>query len=167
MLAVAAAAAAAIATLGTGPAVGPGSLPVQQMVFGAPLPLDPPPSPVEPAPTTTLPTADQLSQLLISLTDAGVSYKQKDPMVQGGIAPDDGHALDHELRKAYRNGELPYTFDVTNIQPAGPNLAAADVAIGGPKIANPVTRSVVFAYQGDWVLSHGSAVELVQLLAQH
>ena len=104
-----------------------------------------------------------MTGVLTRLSDAGVSYKTKDNLVEGGIAPNEGHLLDHELRKAYREGQLPLTFNVTNIQPAGPNTAAADVAISGPKMQPPVTRPLTFVDQGgSWVLSHDSAVALVQ-----
>lgn len=154
---------------------------VQPVGTGAPLPLDPPtPAPVEPVPASleaqvppaapppeqpaaALPSAEQLTDLLIRLSDAGVSYKTKEGLVEGGIESGEGHGLDHELRKAYRAGELPLAFEVTNIQPAGPNTASADVAISGPKLQPPVTKPLTFVDQGGtWVLSHDSAVALVQ-----
>jgi hypothetical protein len=52
---------------------------------------------------------------------------------------------------------------VTNIQPAGPNAATADVAISGPKLAAPVTQNYTFVDQGgSWIMSHDSAIALVQ-----
>lgn len=163
----------------------PATVAVHPVVTGLPLPLDPPPTPapVEPAPPVSLqaqlppaapppapepavalPSAEQLTDLLVRLSDAGVSYKTKDGLVEGGIPPSEGHGLDHELRKAYRAGQLPLTFEVTNIQPAGPNAATADVAISGPKLQPPVTKPLTFVDQGggNWVLSHDSAVALVQ-----
>lgn len=159
----------------------PATVRVQPVVIGAPLPLDPPPTPapVEPVPVSlapqvppappapdqpaaALPTPQQLSDVLTRLADAGVSYKTKQDLVEGGIEPGEGHGLDHELRKAYRAGELPLTFDVTNIQPTGPNTAAADVTIAGPKMA-PVTQPLTFVDQGgNWVLSRDSAMALMQ-----
>lgn len=184
LVGVGAATAAAIATAGITSiaAGGTATVRVQPVVVGAPLPLDPPPTPapVQPVPASLapevpavpaapeqpaapLPTADQVTGVLTRLSDAGVSYKTKDNLVEGGIAPNEGHLLDHELRKAYREGQLPLTFNVTNIQPAGPNTAAADVAISGPKMQPPVTRPLTFVDQGgSWVLSHDSAVALVQ-----
>ena len=124
-----------------------------------PQPQDPPPPP----PGQNLPNPDQLVNLLNQVTDAGVSYTTKQNLVQGGISPDEGHGADHDLRKAYRNGNFPETFTVTNIQPAGPNAATADVAIGGPKFAGPVTKNLAFVNQGgNWVLQHDSALALIQ-----
>lgn len=125
-------------------------------VAAAPLPQDPPPAP-------GLPTADQLSNLCNQATDPGVSYTTKTNLVQNGIAPDEGHVADHDLRKAYRNGNFPETFAVKNIAPAGPNMAQADVAISGPKFAGPVEKHLAFVNQGgNWTLQHDAAIALIQ-----
>jgi hypothetical protein len=139
---------------------------VQLAAVGAPLPLDPPPPPA-PAPVGPgLPTPDQLSNLCIQATDPGVGYTTKVGLVENGINPDEGHVADHDLRKAYRNGNFPETFTVTNIVPAGPNTAAAQVAITGPKFAGPVTKQLVFVQQGgNWVLQHDAALALLQAAA--
>lgn len=137
---------------------------VQLAAVGAPygpaLPQDPPPPP----PGQNLPTPDQLSSLCNQATDPGVSYTTKNNLVQGGISPDEGHVADHDLRKAYRNGNFPEQFTVTNIQPAGPNAATADVAISGPKFAGPVTKNLAFVNEGgNWILQHDSAIALIQI----
>jgi len=135
---------------------------VQLAAFGAPLPQDPPPPPLPPAPGQ-LPTPDQLSSLCTQATDPGVSYTTKTNLVENGISPDEGHVADHDLRKAYRDGKFPETFAVTNIQPAGPNVAQADVAISGPKFAGPVTKHLAFVNQGgNWILQHDAAIALIQ-----
>lgn len=128
--------------------------------YGPALPQDPPPPP----PGQNLPTPDQLSSLCNQATDPGVSYTTKNNLVQGGISPDEGHVADHDLRKAYRNGNFPEQFTVTNIQPAGPNAATADVAISGPKFAGPVTKNLAFVNEGgNWILQHDSAIALIQI----
>ena len=127
---------------------------VQLAAFGAPAPLDPP---------GQLPTPQQLAGLCNQVTDPGVSYTTKTGLVENGITPDEGHAADHDLRKAYRDGKFPETFNVTNIAPAGPNAAQADVAISGPKFAGPVIKHLEFIDQGgNWVLQHDSAIGLIQ-----
>jgi hypothetical protein len=138
---------------------------VQLAAIGAPLPQDPPPP--APAPAQNVPTADQLTGILTNLADPGVSYTSKTSLVEGGISSGEGHMVDHELRKAYRDGELPLSFNVSNIQPAGPNAASADVAISGPKLPAPVTKSLTFVNQGGWALSRDSATELVQAVTAH
>jgi hypothetical protein len=127
--------------------------------YGPALPQDP----VLPAPGQNLPTPDQLSSLCNQATDPGVSYTTKTDLVENGISPDEGHLADHDLRKAYRDGKFPETFAVTNIQPAGPNAAQADVTISGPKFAGPVTKHLAFINQdGNWILQHDSAIALIQ-----
>ena len=138
---------------------------VQLAAVGAPygpaLPQDPPPLPR--APGQNLPNPDQLSSLCNQATDPGVSYTTKTNLVENGISPDEGHVADHDLRKAYRDGKFPETFNVTNIAPAGPNAAQADVAIAGPKFAGPVTKHLAFISQGgNWILQHDSAIALIQ-----
>lgn len=136
----------------------PATVAVQQVAMGAPLPLDP-------APTgAPLPTPDEVSGMLTKLTDAGISYKEKGNLVENGITQQEGHALDHDLRKAYRDGELPYTFDVSNIEPTGPGQATANLTISGPKMP-PVTKPITLVDQGSWVLSHDSATELIQVIS--
>lgn len=132
---------------------------VQLAAVDAPLPQDP----VPPPPGQGLPTPDELSSLCTQVTDPGVSYTTKTNFVENGITPDEGHVADHDLRKAYRDGKFPETFNVTNIAPAGPNVAQADVAISGPKLAGPVTKHLAFVNQGgNWVLQHDAAIALVQ-----
>jgi hypothetical protein len=154
-LAVIGGAAAGIASI----AAPSGMAQVQLVAVGAPQPRDPLP----PAPGQDLPTPDQLSSLSTQATDPGVSYTTKTNLVENGITPDEGHVADHDLRKAYRDGKFPETFNVTNIAPAGPNAAQADVAISGPKFAGPVTKHLVFINQGgNWILQHDSALALLQ-----
>ena len=154
-LAVVGGAAAGIASI----AAPSGLAQVQLAAVGAPQPRDPLP----PALGQDLPTPDQLSSLSTQATDPGVSYTTKTNLVENGITPDEGHVADHDLRKAYRDGKFPETFNVTNIAPAGPNAAQADVAISGPKFAGPVTKHLVFINQGgNWILQHDSALALLQ-----
>jgi hypothetical protein len=133
---------------------------VQPVAVGAPLPQDPPPG-------ANVPTPDQLTGLLNTLSDPGVSYTTKTGLVQGGIDSGEGHLFDHELRKAYRDGEFPLSFNVTNIQPSGPTAATADVAVSGPKLPAPVTRNLTFVNQGGWALSQDSAAQLLQAATSH
>jgi hypothetical protein len=138
---------------------------VHPAAVDAPLPLDPPPppAPAPPGAPEALPTPEQLSSLCTQATDPGVSYTAKTNLVENGISPGEGHVADHDLRKAYRNGNFPEQFNVTNIQPAGPNMASADVAISSPKFAGPVIKPLVFINQdGNWKLQHQAALALLQ-----
>jgi len=133
---------------------------VRPVAVGAPLPQDPPPD-------ANIPTPDQLTSLLNTLADPGVSYTTKTGLVEGGISSGEGHLFDHELRKAYRDGEFPLSFSVSNIQPSGPNAATADVAVGSPKLPVPITKNLTFINQGGWALSQDSATQLVQAATSH
>jgi hypothetical protein len=127
---------------------------VQLAAIGAPLPEDPVPG---------LPTPEQLSALCTQFTNPGVKYTEKQNLVENGIGGPEGRTLDSDLRKAYRDGKFPETFAVTNIAPAGPNMAQADVAISGPKFAGPVGKHLMFVNQGgNWILQHDSAIALNQ-----
>ena len=155
---------AAVATIGaaaagaTSLASGTPAVQVTPVVLSAP--LDPPP----PAPgQTPPPSPQQLADLCNRVTDPGVGYETKTGLVENGIPPNEGHVADHDLRKAYRNGNFPEQFNVTNIEPVAPNVVKADVAITGPKFAGPVEKNLAFIDQGGtWVLQHDSALALVQ-----
>jgi hypothetical protein len=144
------AAAAGVTSLAAGAALAPQVTPV---VLSAP--LDPPP----PAPGE--PTAGELSSLCTNLTNPGVSYHSKTGLVAGGISSEQGRDADHKLRKAFEDGKFPQAYDVTNIQQQGPNAAAADVAISGPKFPAPVTQHLTFVNQGGWTLAPDSAQALL------
>ncbi|WP_322858933.1 hypothetical protein U8D42_05690 [Mycobacterium europaeum] len=161
LLATGAAAFAVIA----GAAAGAASIaaPVDQVglvAVGAPQPQDPAPVAAD------VPTADQLTGVLNSLADPSVSFASKSNLVQGGISGIEAHVADKKLQKAARNGDLPLSFDVTNIQPAAAGSATADVAVSGPKLTSPVTQNITFVNQGGWVLSRASAMELLQAAGQ-
>jgi hypothetical protein len=165
MLATGAAAVAAIGAAAAGltsVAVGATSgFEVQPAALGVPFAQDPPPPPAPGA--QPLPSPEQLSSLCTQVTDPGVSYQTKFGLVENGISDDEGHVADHDLRKAYRNGNFPEQFNVTNIQSVAPNAVNADVAITGPKFAGPVTKQLAFIDQGGtWVMQHDAAIALVQ-----
>lgn len=155
-----AAAAVGVTSVASVPAAGPAQ--VQLAAVGAPLPQDPP----APAQGANVPTAAQLTDVLNSLADPNVSFADKGNLVQGGIGGMEAHVADKKLKKAAKNGDLPLTFNVTNIQPAAPGSATADVAVSGPKLAAPVSQNVTFVNQGGWVLSRSSAMELLQAAGQ-
>ena len=149
------AAAAGVTTVAAG---GAAALQVRPVVLSAP--LDPPPPPPG---APALPTPEQLSDLATRITDPGVSYETKFGLVENGISAQEGHVADHDLRKAFRNGNFPEQFNFTNIAPVGPGGASAEVAITGPKFAGPVNKQLAFVDQGGtWVLQHDAALALVQ-----
>jgi hypothetical protein len=129
---------------------------VQLSAIGAPLPQDPP--------GANLPTAAELTTLMNSLVDPSVPFANKSNLIEGGINGMQASMADRRLQKAAANGELPLTFNITNIQPAAPGSATADVTISSPKRASPVTQNWTFVNQGGWVMSRASAIQAVKLL---
>jgi hypothetical protein len=127
---------------------------VQPVVFSAPLPLDPV------VPGADVPTPDQLATVLNTLQDPSVSFANKGYLIEGGI-PFPASIADHELQKAAAKGSVPLTFNITNIQPAGPAAASASITATGPHLA-PTVENLTFVDQGGWKLSHDSAMTLIQ-----
>jgi hypothetical protein len=152
-LAAIGAAAAGVTCIASVTAVSPR---VQPVVFGAPLPLDPP----APAPGVDLPTAYQLTTVLNTLQDPSVSFASKGYLIEGGT-PVPATLADHELQKAAAKGGLPLTFNISNIAPAGPGAATATITATGPHLA-PTPEYLRFVDQGGWKLSHDSAMTLIQ-----
>src|ERR1700744_6215189 len=151
-LAAVGAAAAGVTCIASVTAVSPR---VQPVVFGAPLPQDPP-APVG----VDLPTLNQLTPVLNTLQDPSVSFASKGYLIEGGI-PVPASLADHELQKAAAKGSLPLTFHFTSITPAGPGTAAATLTATGPHLA-PTYENLTFVDQGGWKLSHDSAMTLIQ-----
>ncbi|WP_142279558.1 hypothetical protein [Mycobacterium arosiense] len=143
----------------------PNAFQVQPVVVNVGFPMDPPPPPV-------LPTADQLTSILTRFIDPMAGDETKNGLVEGGFsrfqrpwvaAPDGGHGLYEEMRNVYRTGNLPLSFNVTNIRPAGANAATADVAISqSDPDHTTVTEPLMFVDQGGWRLSYDSAMAMLR-----
>jgi hypothetical protein len=144
MAAAAIAGGAAAAASAVVPAAGPEVAPV---VFGAPLPLDP---------AADLPTADQLIGVLAALADPAVPFAAKGYLIEGGIGRLEARAGDGLMQKAIAKGQLPLNFAVSNIAPAGPGAASANVTATGPAMP-PTTKNITFVDQGGWKISRISA----------
>jgi len=99
-----------------------------------------------------------------SLVDPGVPFANKSNLIEGGINGMQATMADRRLQKAAANGELPLTFNITNIQPGAPGSATADVTISSPKRPNSVTENWTFVNQGSWMMSRASAIQAVKLL---
>ena len=145
-LAIVGGAAAGVASVATPSALAAG---VRLTTVGAPFPQDPPPA--QPGASANVPTSDQLNGMLTNLADPNVSFSNKGNLVEGGIGGTEAHIADNQLKKAAKNGDLPLSFSITNIQPTAAGSATADVAVSGPKLSSPVTQNVTFVNQGGWV----------------
>ena len=141
---------AAAVTTAAMPATGPA---VALVVFGAPLPLDP---------AADLPTADQLTGVLGALADPGVPFAAKGYLIEGGIGRIEARAADGLMQKAIAKGQLPLSFTVSSIAPAGPGAASANVTATGPSMP-PTTKNITFVDQGGWKISRISASAVLAL----
>jgi hypothetical protein len=123
----------------------------QLAVFGAPLPMDPAP----------LPGPGDLVGVLNGLQDSSVPFANKSNLIQGGVGGVEARVADRKLQKAAQNGQLPLSFNIANIQPAGPGTVSADVTASGPGLP-PTTRNLTFINEDGWKLSRSSAMTLLQ-----
>ena len=93
------------------------------------------PLPLDPA--TDLPTADQLTGVL---------------------------AADGLMAKAVAKGQVPLTFAVSNIAPAGPGAASANVTATAAAMP-ATTQNITFVNQGGWKISRVSATAVLSFLS--
>ncbi|HPY24059.1 MAG TPA: hypothetical protein PLK19_07020 [Mycobacterium sp.] len=152
--AAAAGATAMTATSGTSVAAA-GTPHVTLASFGAPLPLDP---------AADVPSPDQLNGVLYGLADPNVPFASKSYLVEGGLGRLEARTADAVMRKAVAQGQMPLSFSIAGIAPAGPGAATATVTATGP--ATPgVTQSVLFVDQGGWKLSRSSASAVLAMFS--
>ena len=131
------------------------SVDVAPVVFGAPLPLDP---------ATDLPTADQLTGVLAGLADPNVPISAKGNLIEGGIGRIEARAADGLMAKAVAKGQVPLTFAVSNIAPAGPGAASANVTATAAAMP-ATTQNITFVNQGGWKISRVSATAVLSFLS--
>ena len=128
---------------------------VQPVVFGVPMPMDP---------AADLPTPDQLTGVLVGLADPGVPFNAKGYLIEGGIGRIEARTADALMRNAVAKGQVPLSFAIANIVPAGPGVASATVTASGPGMpAN--TQTVTFVDQGGWKLSRTSASTVLAIFS--
>jgi hypothetical protein len=132
-----------------------GSQVFQPVVFGVPLPLDP---------AADLPTAEQITGVLNGLADPGVPFNTKSYLVEGGIGRIEARTADALMRNAVARGQVPLSFSVGTIMPAGPGIASATVTATGPNMP-PTTQTVYFVNQGGWKLSRASATTVLAIFS--
>ncbi len=74
------------------------------------------------------------------MQDPGVPFASKGYLVEGGIGRLEASIADPKLQKAAAKGCFPLSFNITNISPAGPGAATANITASGPHLA-PTTRT--------------------------
>ena len=115
-------------------------------------------------PGADLPTADQLNGVLVGLADPGVPFAAKGYLIEGGIGRLEARAADGLMAKAVAKGQIPLTFAVSNIAPAGPGAASANVTATGAA-APPVIKNITFVDQGGWKISRQSATAVLAIFS--
>jgi hypothetical protein len=84
----------------------------------------------------------------------------KTDAVTPGFTPDEAGTIDDHLNSLNSRGYLPYSFVVTDIQPAPDNFAGATVA--GPKDwpypSIPPEPIVLVNQGGHWLVTHDAAM---------
>ena len=115
-------------------------------------------------PGADLPTADQLTGVLVGLADPGVPFAAKGYLIEGGIGRLEARAADGLMAKAVAKGQIPLSFAVSNIAPAGPGAASANVTATGAA-APPVIKNITFVDQGGWKISRQSATAVLAIFS--
>ncbi len=91
-----------------------------------------------------------------------MGYETKVGLVENGIPPGEGHVADHDLRKAFRNGNFPEQFAFSNIEPIGPT-GPGPTSRSRTEVRRSGREKLAFVDQGGtWVLQHDAALALVQ-----
>jgi hypothetical protein len=105
-----------------------------------------------------VPTTDQVVAIMAALTDPGIPAANKTDIVTPGFAPEEASTIDDHLNQTNARGLLPYTFVVTDIQPAPANRAGATVTVTGSYHQRSAPESVVLSEQGGhWLITHDTA----------
>jgi hypothetical protein len=81
--------------------------------------------------TGLAPTTDQVVAIMAELTDPGRPAMSKTDIVTPGFSPNEAGPIDDDLNQTNADGLLPYTFVVTDIQPAPNNFAGVTVTVAG------------------------------------
>jgi hypothetical protein len=128
---------------------------VQPVVFGAPLPLNPP---------SDIPSSDQLNSVLYGLADPNVPFASKSYLVEGGLGRLEARTADALMRNAVAKGQVPMNFSIADIVPAAPGVATANVTASAPGMP-ATTQTISFIDQGGWKLSRSSASAVLSMFS--
>jgi hypothetical protein len=106
-----------------------------------------------------VPTPDEVVGIMAKLTDPGIPAASKTDIVTPGLAPDEAGTADDHLNSLNSRGYLPFTFVVTDIQPAD-NAAGATVAAPKdfPYKSIPPVPIVLISQSGRWSITHDAAM---------
>lgn len=116
--------------------------------------------PGQPPCARSVPTVDQVVAIMTELTDPDTPAANKTNIVSPGFSPEEaGTVDDHLTQMNTRYGVLPYTFVVSDIQPAQANLAGATVTTTGSYHQRSAPEPIVLADQGGhWMITRDTAM---------
>jgi hypothetical protein len=112
-----------------------------------------------PARAESVPTVGDVVAIMAELTDSNRPAAGKTDVVTPGFAPDDAGTIDDHLNSLSGRGYLPYSFVVTDIQPAD-NAAGATVAAPKdfPYPSIPPQPIVLVKQGGHWLITTDTAM---------
>jgi len=115
--------------------------------------------PGQPPCTGSVPTVDQVTDVMNALFDPNIPALNKTNVVTPGFTPEEAATIDDHLHSMDNVGLLPLGWNVTNIQPAPANFAGATIASTGRWwTQNGAPDPNVFVDQGGhWLITHDSA----------
>jgi hypothetical protein len=91
-----------------------------------------------------VPTTDEVVAIMAKLTDPGIPAAK---------------TIDDHLNQTNAKGLLPYTFVVSDIQPAPSNFAGATVTVTGSFKQQSADQPIVLAdHGGHWLITHDTAL---------
>jgi hypothetical protein len=107
-----------------------------------------------------VPIPDQVVAVMAELTDPNIPAVSKTNVVTPGFSPEEAANIDDHLNQMdTRYGVLPYTFVVTDIQPASAGLAGATVTTAGSYHQRSAPEPIVLADRGGhWLITHDTAM---------
>lgn len=115
--------------------------------------------PGQPPCTGPIPTADQVVAIMAELTDPERPASTKTDIVTPGFSPEEAAAVDDHLNRTKADGLLPYTFVVTDIQPAPAGFAGATVTVTGNFHQRSANEPIVLLDKGGhWCITHDTAL---------
>jgi hypothetical protein len=105
-----------------------------------------------------VPRVDQVVAIMAQLTDPGRPAASKTDIVTLGFSPEEAGTIDDHLNQTNADGLLPYTFVVTDIQPAPADFAGVTVTVTGNFNQRSAPQHIVLANQhGHWLITHDAA----------
>ncbi|BBY52957.1 hypothetical protein H7J07_06685 [Mycobacterium koreense] len=114
-------------------------------------------------PGAPVPTVDQIVADLNRITDPNVPWQAKADVVEPGFTPEEGAKIDPDLARLAAHNYIPFTFIVTDIQPAPNDYAGATVSI--PHRPRTPAGPIVLVKQGEqWKVTHDTAMTMLNAI---